>query len=98
MNKGKTKDWKFPLKRLVITPEATSRLSQSEVIEALWDHVCGIGFELEDDTGPFNEQALQQSGPLLSRHYAGNGTEFHVLTDFRRQVTTVSIDPQEEQP
>lgn len=82
---------KFPLGRLVATPNALSRLAIEDVLAGIVRHQAGDWGELEGDDRAENELSLEKGFRLLSAYTARNGVKFWIITEATREVTTVLL-------
>ncbi len=82
---------KFPLGRLVATPNAIRMLPPEEIRNALYRHVSGDWGTLDNYDREQNETALQGSGRLFSVYHTEAGEKFYVITEHDRSVTTVLL-------
>jgi hypothetical protein len=81
---------RFPLGRLLITSNASMRLSTEEVFAALRRYAsCDWGDLCPEDTLA-NDTALLKGGRLFSAYGQGD-SRFWVITDADRSVTTVLL-------
>ena len=85
-----TRPVSFPLGQMVITANASLRLSTEEVLTALRRHVCGDWGDLCPEDTLANDAALQQGGRLFSA-YGQGADRFWVITEADRSVTTVLL-------
>jgi hypothetical protein len=80
----------FPLGVVVITANASLRLSTEEVLTALHRHASGDWGDLCPEDTLANDQALHDGDRLFSAY--GQGEErFWVITEADRAVTTVLL-------
>lgn len=86
---------KFPLGRVVMTANAAWRLGtfehDIEVMQALRRHARGDWGDLCEADRRENELALKKGYRLLSAYHAKDGTEFWIITEADRSVTTVLL-------
>ena len=82
---------KFPLGRLVATPNALSSIPNDEIQSALQRHVSGDWGELEEHDINENEQALLRGGRLFSSYLSRDKVKFWIITEHDRSVTTVLL-------
>lgn len=81
---------RVPLGELVITGNASSRLTTEEVLTALHRHTSGDWGDLCPEDTLANDEALHQGGRLLSAY--GQGTHrFWIITESDRSATTVLL-------
>ncbi len=80
----------FPLGEVVITANASLRLSTEEVLSALRRHASGDWGDLCAEDALANEIALRQGGRLFSAYGQGN-ERFWIITEADRSVSTVLL-------
>ena len=80
---------KFPMGRLVATPNALSQIAQDDITSALRRHLSGDWGELDSQDRDANDQALIHGTRLLSAYHAANGTKFWIITEADRGSTTL---------
>ena len=80
---------KFPMGRLVATPNALSQIGQDDITSALRRHLSGDWGELDSEDRDANEQALIHGTRLLSAYHDANGTKFWIITEADRASTTL---------
>ena len=78
------------LGQLVITANASLRLSTEEVLTALRRHASGDWGDLCPEDAIANDEALHQGGRLLSA-YGESEFRFWIITEADRSVTTVLL-------
>ena len=81
---------RFPLGQLLITANATVRLSTEEVFAALKRHASCDWGDLCPEDSLANDTALLQGGRLFSA-YGQDDSRFWVITEADRSVTTVLL-------
>jgi hypothetical protein len=86
-----TREPKFSLGQLCITPRAATAVPPNEVLVAVARHAVGDWGDLEPADRQENEQALGNRGRLVSVYEAGNGTRFYVITDPGWGTTTILL-------
>jgi hypothetical protein len=80
----------FPLGDVVITANASMRLSTEEVLTALRRHASGDWGDLCPEDTLANDDALHHEGRLLSAY--GQGEErFWIITEADRSATTILL-------
>jgi len=82
---------KFRIGRLVITPRATEKLTQDDVIKALVRHLDGDWGDLDEFDWKTNDDAVEFGNRLLSTYRAQDGTVFWIITEHDRSATTVLL-------
>lgn len=80
---------KFPLGRLLATPNALAQIPPPEITEALGRHHSGDWGSLCQEDKEANDAALIQGARLLSAYHTRSGTKFWIITEADRSVTTV---------
>lgn len=81
---------RFLLGQLVITANASLRLSTEEVLTALARHASGDWGDLCPEDALANNGALNQGDRLFSAYGQGE-TRFWIITEADRSVTTVLL-------
>ena len=82
---------RFPLGRVVITPNAMQQVPEQDVLAALGRHGRGDWGELDEHDLKENELSLKEGFRLLSAYRASNGTKFWIISEADRTVTTVLL-------
>lgn len=82
---------KFPLGRLVATPNAISSLSQDDTLNALNRHRVGDWGDVCEEDRQANERALIEGARLLSVYHGVSGVKFWIITEADRSATTVLL-------
>ena len=82
---------RFPLGRVVITPNAMQQVPDQDVLAALGRHGRGDWGELDEHDLKENELSLKEGFRLLSAYRASNGTKFWIISEADRTVTTVLL-------
>ena len=82
---------KFPLGRLVATPNALASVPNHEILLALTRHIRGDWGELDAEDVQANEHALIQGTRLLSAYTSTQNVRFWIITEHDRSVTTVLL-------
>ena len=82
---------KFPMGRLLSTPNALAQLAHDDILTALSRHVRGDWGDCCPDDQAANDSALSEGSRLFSVFHAANGTKFWVITEWDRSVTTVLL-------
>jgi hypothetical protein len=85
-----TRAARFPLGQVVITANASLRLSTEEVMTALSRHASGDWGDLYPEDALANDQALHDGDRLLSAYGQGEG-RFWIISEADRAVTTVLL-------
>lgn len=83
-------DVRVPLGQIVITANASLRLSTEEVLAGLHRHACGDWGNLCPEDAMANELALHGQGRLFSSYGSGRH-RFWIITEADRSVTTVLL-------
>ncbi len=86
-----TEPGKFPLGRLVATPNALHTLSELDIRSALARHRRGDWGELDPHDREENELGLEKGFRLFSVYKAADGTSFWIITEADRSVSTVLL-------
>lgn len=81
---------RFPLGRVVVTPNASLRLSTEEVLTALRRHAAGDWGDLCPEDTMANDSALHNGGRLFSAYGEGR-FRFWIITEDDQLVTTVLL-------
>ena len=81
---------KFPLGRVVMTPNAARRIPWPALKEGLRRHWAGDWGELDVQDARCNDDALVRGGRLLSA-YGQDGRRFWIITEADRTVTTILL-------
>jgi hypothetical protein len=84
-------DPRFPLGRVVITPNAMERVPQEDILDALRRHARGDWGDLDDNDREENERSLKEGFRLLSAYRASNGTKFWIISEADRTVTSILL-------
>ena len=79
-----------PLGQLVITANASVRLTTEEVLAALRSHASGDWGDLCPEDAVINDEALHHGGRLLSAYGHGDH-RFWIISEADRSVTTVLL-------
>ena len=86
-----TREPKFSLGQLCITPRAAIAVPPNEVLNAVARHAAGDWGALDKHDRQENERALGTRGRLVSSYQASNGSPFWVITDAGWATTTVLL-------
>lgn len=81
----------FRLGRLLSTPGAVERISDSEMLRALERHVSGDWGNVCPEDAEANEAAVHERARLLSAYTTEDGVRFWIITEADRSVTTVLL-------
>ena len=84
---------KFPLGRVVATPEALDKLAESSENAAkfLRQHQLGCWGEICSDDAEANEQALEDGDRILSVYHTAKGRKIYVITEADRSSTCILL-------
>ena len=82
---------KFYTGQIVITPGASSKLSQDDVLGGLIRHMSGDWGELDEHDWKENEAALEHGFRLFSQYRVRDGAKFWIITEHDRSVTTILL-------
>lgn len=91
MSASKQTGVSFPLGRLMATPNALARLSQTDISTALLRHASGDWCDVDDHDRRANERALRDGSRLWSVYHSEAGTKFWIITEADRSLTTVLL-------
>ncbi|MCP5528020.1 MAG: hypothetical protein H7A47_14605 [Verrucomicrobiales bacterium] len=80
---------RFPLGRIVATPNALAEVPDHDITRALHRHVRGDWGELDAPDRQENERSLLDGCRLLSAYRASNGIKFWIITEADRSVTVL---------
>ena len=78
----------FRLGRIVSTPNALGKLTQSDILTALQRHQAGDWGDVDDEDRSANDQALQEGTRIFSVYHSAARVKFWVITEATREVTT----------
>ena len=81
----------FRLGRIVSTPNALGKLTQSDILTALQRHQAGDWGDVDDEDCQANDCALSQGTRVFSVYQSANGVKFWVITEADRRITTVLL-------
>jgi hypothetical protein len=81
---------RFPLGRIVITANASLRLTSEEVLTALRRHAIGDWGDLCPEDTLANEDAVKQGGRLFSA-YGESEYRIWIITEEDRSATTILL-------
>jgi len=82
---------RFPLGLILITPEADEGLSSEEVDSALARHSHKDWGDVGEEEWKKNNRSLRNGSRVFSVYHAGNGSEFWVITEPKRTITTIIL-------
>ena len=82
---------KFPLGRLVATPNAINLLTPEDTRNALNRHRSGDWGDVCEKDRKANERALIEGTRLLSVYHSVKGVKFWIITEADRTATTVLL-------
>lgn len=82
---------RFPLGRLLITPNAQQRLNPDDVHNCIDRHAAGDWGECGAADREENDRSLQRQRRILSVYRDRRGTKFWVITEADRSATTVLL-------
>jgi hypothetical protein len=88
MNAAKAK---FPLGRLVATPNALAQLSGGDIARALARHLSGDWGEIDQHDRKENDFSLIHELRLVSIYKSAAGVRFYVITEADRSQTTILL-------
>ncbi len=82
---------RFPLGRVLITPNAMESLHHDDVLTALGRHQRGDWGELGKEDKRENELSLERGFRLLSAYTDRSNVKFWIITEADRSATTVLL-------
>lgn len=82
---------KFPLGRLVATPNAVASIPNDEMLVALRRHLVGDWGQMTVHDWEANELALTDGSRLFSVYRTSQGVKFWIITEADRTSTTVLL-------
>jgi hypothetical protein len=82
---------KFQTGQIVITPNALSKLSSDDILNALNSHAIGAWGDLDKDDKLENDIALEKGFRLLSVYHSAAGVKFWIITEADRRSTYVLL-------
>ncbi|MFO1458221.1 MAG: hypothetical protein U1G08_02360 [Verrucomicrobiota bacterium] len=82
---------KFPLGRVVATPNALENVPAPAILEGLSRHQHGDWGTLSKEDKNANETALKVGSRLLSAYHTVAGRKFWIITEADRSVTTILL-------
>lgn len=91
VHKASSREPKFSLGNVYVTPNAISEVPRDEIIQGVKRHEHGDWGELTSSDIAQNERALKFGGRLCSRYLSSGGHPFYVITEADRSVTTVLL-------
>ncbi len=80
---------RFPSGQIVITPNALSQLSPSEVLVALKRHLTGDWGDCCSEDRQANDQALESGGRVFSVYHSEDQKKFWIITEADYTLTKV---------
>ncbi len=72
---------KFPLGRIVATPNVLARAAQRDILAAIQRHQAGDWGDVLEEDRQENEFSLQQGFRLLSAYCSTAGDKFWIITE-----------------
>ena len=82
---------KFPLGRLVATPNAVENIPNPDILAALQRHLTGDWGDVDEPDRQENELSLKEGFRLLSVYRSARGVKFWIITEADRSATTVLL-------
>ncbi|MEQ2006786.1 MAG: hypothetical protein ABMA26_08305 [Limisphaerales bacterium] len=82
---------KFPLGRLVATPNALENIPNPDIMAALQRHLTGDWGDVDEHDRNENELSLKEGFRLLSVYRSARGVKFWIITEADRSATTVLL-------
>ena len=79
----------FPLGQVVATSNALACLTQEDILRGLRRHQSGDWGDMSKDDRMENDLSLDKGFRLLSKYHAASSTQFWIVTEADRSVTTV---------
>jgi hypothetical protein len=76
---------------IVVTPAVEECIDQPDINKALERHARGDWGDLNPDDCRQNELALREGGRLFSAYIDRRDTQFYIITEADRSVTTVLL-------
>ena len=84
-------DSKFPLGRIVATPDALEELSQTDILTALRRHASGDWGDCDEHDRGENDLSLKEGFRIFSVYHSARGKKFWIITEADRSATTVLL-------
>ena len=82
---------RFPMGRVVATPNVLKAVSKAEIFAALQRHQnCDWG-DVSPDDKKTNDNAIRNKDRLFSAYHGKDGTKFWIITEWDRSATTVLL-------
>ena len=85
------KGQKFPLGKIVATPNLLASITRKDIDLAMGRHATGDWGELDEEDLAENEWSLANGSRLFSAYHADNGTRFWIITEADRASTCVLL-------
>jgi hypothetical protein len=82
---------RFPLGRLVATPNALQSLANGDIMDGLGRHLSGDWGDLDPDDKEANDRALVEGTRLFSAYTGKSGVRYWIITEANRSATTVLL-------
>lgn len=82
---------KFPLGRLVATPNALENIPNPDILAALQRHLTGDWGDVDEHDREENELSIKEGFRLLSVYRSAKGVKFWIITEADRSFTTVLL-------
>ena len=82
---------KFPLGRVVATPDALQQLTEADVLSALRRHASGDWGDCSEQDKRENDLSVTQGFRIVSVYHSAEKTKFWVITEADRSATTVLL-------
>lgn len=86
-----TTNSKFPLGRVVATPDALDALESIDILTALRRHAAGDWGDCSEEDRRENDFSLTEGFRILSVYHAERGKKFWIITEADRSATTVLL-------
>ncbi len=81
----------FPMGIVVVTPGAHSKLSADDILASLFRHMHGDWGNLDEHDWRANEDAVEYGGRIFSQYARRDGSNYWIITECDRSVTTVLL-------
>jgi hypothetical protein len=82
---------RFPLGRMVATPNALSKLSNEDILRALQRHQAGDWGDVDEHDRQENELSLKEGFRLFSVYHSAQRVKFWIITESDRSSTTLLL-------
>ena len=82
---------KFPLGKVVATPNALQQVPETEILTALNRHAQGDWGDMPEEDQKTNDRALKDGGRLFSAYTSSTKVKFWIITEWDRSATTILL-------